>query len=92
MRKARRAQLRDSEAFTFIELLVVVAIIGILAAMLLRALAEPTQQTEATSCLGNVRQRTVVMNGALGSSSNCNFSVTNAAGTGDKRFYILQAP
>jgi prepilin-type N-terminal cleavage/methylation domain-containing protein len=92
MREARQARLRDSEAFTFIELLVVVAIIGILAAILLRALAEPPQHTEATSCLSNVRRRTGVMNGNFSCTSNCRFSVTNAAVSEYKRFYILQAP
>ena len=44
------------QAFTLLELLVVIAVIGVLAALLLPALAQARHQAQRTTCLNNLRQ------------------------------------
>lgn len=43
-------------AFTLVELLVVLAVIGVLAGLLLPAVSRATESGRATACLGNLRQ------------------------------------
>lgn len=62
-------------AFTLIELLVVIAILGILAGLLLPALARAKQRTQGLLCLNNGRQMMVAMH--LYTSENSDFYPPN---------------
>ena len=46
----------EDEAFTLVEVLVVISVIGILAALLLPVLGKAKEQGRATACLSNLRQ------------------------------------
>jgi prepilin-type N-terminal cleavage/methylation domain-containing protein len=52
---------RPGHAFTLMELLIVIAVIGILAAMLLPVLAEAKEKGRRVSCLSNLKQVSLAM-------------------------------
>ena len=49
-------------AFTLLELLVVTAVIGILAALLMTVIVRARSESQATQCVSNLRQWSVALN------------------------------
>src|ERR1044071_9849182 len=59
--KYRNRQQGDRNSFTMIELLVVVAIIAVLAAILLPALQNAKEQAKRTQCMNSLRQVSIAL-------------------------------
>jgi prepilin-type N-terminal cleavage/methylation domain-containing protein len=58
------------KGFTLVELLIAIAVIGILAALLLSALGRAKSQTDRTQCASNLRQWGIALNAFAGDNDN----------------------
>jgi prepilin-type processing-associated H-X9-DG protein len=77
------------DAFTFVELLVVLATLGLLAIMLLPALAKIGPNTQAFQCLNNLRQ---IQHGWLIYSTDNNDRLVPTVGYGNLQVSLLPNP
>jgi prepilin-type processing-associated H-X9-DG protein len=80
---------KAADAFTFVELLVVIATLGLLAVMLLPALAKTGPNTQAFQCLNNLRQ---IQHGWLIYSTDNNDRIVPSVGQGPLQVSLLPNP
>ena len=77
-RTSRRRNTRFRRGFTLIELVVVVAIVGVIAALLMTALSAARNRTQRTACLNNLRQINLGMRMYCDDSNDTSPSVKDA--------------
>jgi prepilin-type processing-associated H-X9-DG protein len=80
---------KAADAFTFVELLVVIATLGVLAIMLLPALAKTAPNTQAFQCLNNLHQ---IQAGWLVYSADNNDRIVPTVGQGALSVNLLPNP
>lgn len=68
--KIENQKLKIGNAFTIVELLIVIVIISLLAAMILPALGKAKEKARKSSCLGNLRQLGVAVMAYAGNNAD----------------------